>query len=156
MKKLVVLSILVVAVLLVGSPLLAQAVKGENVVVVKEPMTTKLAGGKTYVTNGNHQFFMTVDPKHPMNGASGDCDGACVMDTADSGTCMGSCTAVDRDGDIAFFTWDGLTEGGWKLAGGSGKWKGSSGQGTWKNTVDAIPGNFARNAWEGTMSMAKK
>jgi hypothetical protein len=69
---------------------------------------------------------------------------------------MGSCTEVDREGDIAFFTWDGQTEGGWKLAGGSGKWKGSSGQGTWKNTVVAAPGNFARIGWEGTMSMAKK
>lgn len=156
MRKLTIALAVFVSVVVAASAAVAQTVKGENVVVVKEPASTKLPNGKTYVTNGNHQFFMTADPKHPMNGASGDCDGACVMDTADSGTCMGSCTAVDRDGDIAFFTWDGLTEGGWKLAGGSGKWKGSSGQGTWKNTVTAIPGNFARNAWEGTMSMAKK
>jgi hypothetical protein len=156
MRKLTVLSILFVSVFLTAAASLAQAVKGENVVVLKESVTTKLADGKTYVTQGNHQFFMTADPKHPLNGASGDCDGACVMDASNTGTCMGSCTAVDREGDIAFFTWDGLTEGGWKLASGSGKWKGASGQGTWKSTVAAAPGNFARNGWEGTMSMAKK
>jgi len=156
MKKLVIFSVLLVSLLLAASAALAQAAKGENVVVPKDPMTTKLPSGKSYVTLGNHQVFVTSDPKHPLNGASGDCDGACVVDASNTGMCMGSCTAVDREGDIAFFTWDGQTEGTWKLAGGSGKWKGSSGQGTWKNTETAAPGNFARNAWEGTMSMAKK
>ena len=156
MKKLVIFSVLLVSLLLIASAASAQAVKGENVVVGKDAITTKLADGKTHVTQGNHQVFLTADPKHPLNGASGDCDGACVMDASNVAMCMGSCTEVDRDGDIAFFTWDGQTEGGWKLAGGSGKWKGSSGQGTWKNTVAAAPGNFARIAWEGTMSMAKK
>ncbi len=156
MKKLAILSILLVAFSFTAAPALAQSVKGENVVVLKDSTTTKLSSGKSYVTQGNHQVFLTSDSKHPMNGASGDCDGACVVDASNAGVCMGSCTAVDREGDIAFFTWDGQTEGTWKLAGGSGKWKGSSGQGTWKNTEAAAPGNFARNAWEGTMSMAKK
>lgn len=156
MRKLAIGCILLVALLVAASPALAQSVKGENVVVLKDSTTTKLTSGKSYVTQGNHQVFLTNDPKHPMNGASGDCDGACVVDASNAGMCMGSCTAVDREGDIAFFTWDGQTEGTWKLAGGSGKWKGSSGQGTWKNTEAAAPGNFARNAWEGTMSMAKK
>jgi len=155
MRKSAVLSILLVAVLLVASPAFAQSVKGENVVVVKDSTTTKLASGKSYVTTGNHQVFLTSDPKHPLNGASGDCDGACVIDGSNA-MCMGSCTAVDVDGDIAFFTWDGQNDGSWKLAGGSGKWKGSSGQGTWKNTSASAPGNFARNAWEGSMSMVKK
>jgi hypothetical protein len=156
MRKLGIFSILVCCLLLVASVSLAQSVKGENVVVGKDAITTKLADGKTYVTQGNHQVFLTADPKHPLNGASGDCDGACVMDASNVAMCMGSCTQVDREGDIAFFTWDGQTEGGWKLAGGSGKWKGATGQGTWKNSVAAAPGNFARIAWEGTMSMAKK
>ena len=154
MRKLGIFSTLVLCLLFSASVSFAQAVKGENVVVPKEAMTTKLAGGKTYVTQGNHQFFMTADPKHPMNGASGDCDGACVVDSSNAAMCMGSCTTVDRDGDIAFFTWDGQTEGTWKLAGGSGKWKGANGQGTWKGSPDAAPGNFGRNAWEGTMTMA--
>jgi hypothetical protein len=76
------------------------------------------------------------------------------MDAAGTATCMGSCTWVDRDGDIAFFTWDGQDAGAWKLADGTGKWKGASGQGTWKNTGSA-PGNLARNAWEGTFTMKK-
>jgi hypothetical protein len=156
MRKFVVFSAVLVSFVLVSSVSLAQAVKGENVVVNKDAITTKLAGGKTYVTQGNHQFFMTADPKHPLNGASGDCDGACVVDASNAGMCMGSCTAVDREGDIAFFTWDGQTEGTWKLAGGTGKWKGASGQGTWKGSPDASPGNFGRNAWEGTMTMAAK
>jgi hypothetical protein len=149
------LSTLIVTLCLVASVAVAQTpVKGENVVVGKDPITTKLADGKSYVTQGNHQVFLTADPKHPLNGASGDCDGACVVDSSNLAMCMGSCTQVDRDGDLAFFTWDGQTEGTWKLAGGSGKWKGASGQGTWKNSVAAAPGNFARIAWEGTMTMA--
>lgn len=154
MRKLTVFSILLPSLFLVASVSFAQAVKGENVVVGKEAITTKLANGKTFLTQGNHQVFLTADPKHPLNGASGDCDGACVVDATNVAMCMGSCTLVDREGDLAFFTWDGQTEGGWKFAGGSGKWKGSSGQGTWKNTVAAAPGNFARIGWEGTMSMA--
>jgi hypothetical protein len=155
MRKLSVFSILLVGTLLTASVSLGQALKGLNVVVMKEPVTTKLAGGKTYVTQGNHQVFMTNDPKHPINQGSGDCDGACVMGGSNA-VCMGSCTVVDVDGDVAFFTWDGQTEGGWKLAGGSGKWKGASGQGTWKGNPDATAGNFGRNSWEGTMSMPAK
>jgi hypothetical protein len=156
MRKLGIFSILVVCLFLAASVSPAQAVKGDTVVVQKEPVTTKLAGGKSYVTAGNHQAFMTSDPKHPLNGASGDCDGACVTD-ASSAMCMGSCTVVDRDGDLVFFTWDGSqTEGGWKLDGGSGKWKGSTGSGTWKSAAAASAGNFGRNSFEGTMSMAKK
>lgn len=156
MRKVTVFWIVLVSLFLVASISLAQAVKGENVVVPKEPVTTKLAGGKTYVTQGNHQYFMTVDPKHPMNGASGDCDGACVVDANNAAICMGSCTTVDREGDIAFFTWDGRTEGTWKLVGGSGKWKRSTGQGTWKGSADAAPGNFGHNAWEGTITLEPK
>jgi hypothetical protein len=155
MRKLTVLSILLVSLFLVASVSLAQAVSGTNVVVPKETVTTKLASGKSYVSQGNHQFFMTADPKHPLNSASGDCDGACVVDASNAAMCMGSCTVVDREGDVAFFTWDGgLANGNWKLASGSGKWKGASGQGTWKNAEAAVAGNFARNTWEGTMSMA--
>jgi hypothetical protein len=156
MRKLTVFSILLVGTFFAASVSLAQAARGENILVPKDPVTTKLPSGKSYVALGSHQVFLTSDPKHALNGASGDCDGACVVDASNTGMCMGSCTVVDREGDIAFFTWDGQTEGSWKLAGGSGKWKGSSGQGTWKNSETAAPGNFARNAWEGTMSMAKK
>jgi hypothetical protein len=156
MKKLAIVSALLVFLLLAASPALAQAARGENIAVLKDSVTTKLPGGRSYVTTGNRQVMMTVDPKHPLNGASGDCDGACVMDESGASTCMGSCTFVDREADIAFFTWDGLTEGGWKLAGGSGKWKGASGQGTWKNTETVVPGKFLRNGWEGTITMVKK
>jgi hypothetical protein len=156
MRKLVIVSMVLVSLLIAASPALAQAAKGENVAALKESVTTKLAGGKSYMTVGSRQICTTADPKHPLNGASGDCDGACVIDAAGTATCMGSCTWVDRDGDIAFSTWDGQDAGTWKLADGTGKWKGASGQGTWKNTVAAVPGNFARNGWEGTMSMAKK
>jgi hypothetical protein len=156
MRKLTVFSILLGFAFLTASVSLAQAAKGENVVVLKDSMTTKLPSGKSYVTLGNHQVFVTADPKHALNGAAGDCDGACIVDASNAGMCMGSCTVVDREGDMVFFTWDGQNEGTWKLAGGSGKWKGSSGQGTWKNTEAAVAGNFSRNSWEGTMSMAAK
>ncbi len=152
MRKLTTVSLLLAAGVLAASPVLAQAAKGENIVVPKDSVSTKLPDGKTYMTIGNRQVCTTADPKHPLNGASGDCDGACVIDASGKSTCMGSCTWVDRDGDVAFFTWDGLDTGGWKLAGGTGKWKAASGQGTWKNLGNA-PGNFSRDTWEGSISM---
>lgn len=154
MNKLATVLVPVVAAVLAAPPAFAQAVKGENIVVMKEPVTTKLPSGKTYVSLGDHQLCTTADPKHPLNGASGNCDGACLIDAAGKSTCMGSCTWVDHDGEMAFFTWDGQESGGWKLAGGSGKWKDAGGQGTWKNT-GMQPGNFAHNAWEGTITMKK-
>lgn len=154
MKKFAIVSVLLAVAILAASPVFAQAAKGENIAALNDSVTTKLASGKTYMTVGSRQVCMTADPKHPLNGASGDCGGACVTDTAGASTCMGSCTWVDRDGDVAFFTWDGQEAGSWRLAGGTGKWKETSAQGTWKNTGLA-PGNLARNAWEGTFTMKK-
>jgi len=154
MKKLNTVLVALAVGVLAASSSFAQAVKGDNVVVAKDPVSTKLANGKTYLELADHQLCMTADPKHPLNGASGNCSGACLVDAAGASTCMGSCTWVDHDTDMAFFTWDGQTSGGWKLVGGSGKWKDASGQGTWKST-DPTAGNVARNAWEGTITMKK-
>lgn len=155
MNKRVLVPVLLVSGVLVASSALAQAAKGTNVVAAKDSVTTKLDGGKSYMTVGSRQACTTADSNHPLNGASGDCDGACVVDAAGKMTCMGSCTWVDRDGDIAFFTWDGTRDAGtWKLPGGTGKWQGSTGQGTWK-AAGLMPGNFARNTWEGTFAMKK-
>jgi hypothetical protein len=133
---------------------LGQTVRGDNVVVMKDPVTTALAGGASYVTAGNRQFATIEDPKHPLNGAAGDCDGACVIGADKKSVCMGSCTWVDRGGDLVFFTWDGQDQGSWKLLGGTGKWKDASGQGTWK-TGPMSAGGFGHNVWEGTMQMKK-
>lgn len=154
MKKLVFFSALLAAVALAATPAHAQATKGENIVVMKDSATTKLPGGKSYMTQGNRQICTSADAKNPLNGASGDCDGACLIDAAGNATCMGSCAWVDHDGELVFITWDGQTAGSWKVAGGTGKWKASSGGGTWKN-ADSVAGNFARDTWEGTFSMKK-
>src|SRR5206468_9618714 len=61
MRKLTVFSILLVSLFLAASVSLAQTVSGSNVVVPKEMVTTKLASGKSYVSQGNHQLFMTAD-----------------------------------------------------------------------------------------------
>ena len=146
--------LLALAVGVVGaSPAFAQAVKGTNIVASAVPVTTKLASGKTHIFLADQQLCQTADPKHPLNGASGNCPGGCVVDAAGAATCMGSCTWVDEGGDMAFFTWDGsATSGGWKLVGGSGKWKTAKGQGTWKSR-GVSAGNVNRNDWEGTITM---
>lgn len=130
----------------------AATAKGENVVVPKPAEITQLADGQVYATAGSRQVCVTADPAHPLNGASGDCDGACVGPADGEMTCMGSCTWVDRDGDLAFFTWNGQNEGSWAMVGGSGKWAAAKGQGTWKATA-MTAGGFGRNAWEGTIEM---
>jgi hypothetical protein len=145
----------VVVFLIVPLAAFGQTVRGDNVVVMKDPVTTALAGGASYVTQGNRQIASIEDPKHPLNGASGDCDGACVIGADKKSVCMGSCTWVDRGGDIAFFTWDGADQGGWKLLGGSGKYKDATGEGTWKSGPMSA-GGFGHNIWQGTMQMTKK
>jgi hypothetical protein len=155
MRKFIVGLALLIAVIFAAPPAFAQAAKGENVVAIREPVTTKLAGGKSYMTQSSGQVCMTSDPKHPLNGASGDCSGACLVDAAGSATCMGSCTWVDRESDIVFITWVGQEAGSWKLDGGTGKWKNSSAQGTWKAAPETTAGNIGRNSWEGTFTMKK-
>jgi hypothetical protein len=152
-KTSTVLSVMAAGVLAASSSF-AQAAKGENVVMAREPVTTKLASGKTFLELTSHQLCQTADAKHALNGASGPCSGGCLVDATGASTCMGSCLWVDRDSDVAFFTWDGQTSGGWKLAGGSGKWKDASGQGTWASAAPTA-GNISRNAWEGTITMKK-
>ncbi len=74
-------------------------------------------------------IFTTTDPNHPLNQASGDCDGACIIDADGNAICMGSCTWVDSDGHLAFFTWTGQDKGSWRLIGGSGKYAHATGWG---------------------------
>jgi hypothetical protein len=65
---------------------------------------------------------------------------------------MGSCTWVDKDGDLALFTWDGQTSGNWKLVGGSGKYAYATGKGTWEGT-GAYPGGIVKNSWQGEINI---
>lgn len=131
----------------------AGEVSGGNIVVLKPTATTELPNGAVYSTTGNSQVCETSDPGHPLNDASGDCDGGCVSASGGAPSCMGSCTWVDTDGDLVFFTWaGGENEGTWELRGGSGKWADASGSGTWETTAVYV-GNMARNSWSGTMEM---
>lgn len=130
--KRVLLTTTTTAVLLVVTSSLAIAgeVGGNNIAVPKPMNTTELPNGLIYATTGNSNVCTMNDADHPLNGAAGDCDGACVIDADDNATCMGSCTWVDKDGHLAFFTWTGQTEGTWRLVGGSGKYAHAAGKGT--------------------------
>ncbi len=142
------------AVVLVAATSIAAAgeVGGHNFVVSNPPTTSELPSGITYTSVGNHQVFTTSDSSHPLNRSSGDCNGACVADAEGNTTCMGSCSIVDTDGDLAFFTWDGQNEGHWWLKGGTGKYAKASGQGDWK--ADAVyAGGITGNSWQGTIDM---
>ena len=141
--------------LLVASAQFAAAgeAAGNNIVVVKPATTTQLPNGMTYTTTGNSQVCLMTDPDHPLNDATGDCDGACVGTGDSDPACMGSCTWVDSDGDIAFFTWEGNgTQGTWKMENGTGKWAAASGSGTWE-TTGAFTGGLVRNSWSGSIEM---
>ena len=143
------------ALIVVASATMAVAgeVSAQNIVVAKPSMTSQLANGKTYFTIGSRQVCEMTDPSHPLNDASGDCDGACVSEGDGTPTCMGSCTLVDTDGDIAFFTWTGGgAEGTWEMQGGSGKWANASGSGTWQSAAVFV-GNMERSSWSGSIEM---
>ena len=106
---------------------------GHNFVVSQSPQITELPDGKVYMTVRGEQVCTTADADHPLNRAAGTCDGGCVTDNSGVTTCMGSCTWIDRDGEMAFFTWDGQDEGRWALRGGTGKWAKATGEGTWED-----------------------
>ena len=145
---------LAVSALLVGVAPMAFAGEagGHNLVVTKPSMTTELPNGMSYTSIGTHQVCMTTDPGSPLNRASGDCDGACVAAADGNATCMGSCTWLDSEGDVAFFTWNGATEGSWSLKGGTGKYAEASGEGTWK-TDGFYAGEITGNTWQGTIEI---
>ncbi len=70
MRKLTTVSLLLAAGVLAASPVLAQAAKGENIVVPKDSVSTKLPDGKTYMTIGNRQVCTTADrPANPLSRA---------------------------------------------------------------------------------------
>jgi len=153
MKRFLTISIVSgLALIATASVALAGEVDGHNFVTPKASVTTELPSGVVYTTLGNHQVCTTKDPNHPMHRASGDCDGACVTKPEGEPTCMGSCTWVDQDGDLAFFVWDGAEEGHWSLKGGSGKYAEASGHGTWKGDA-AYAGGITGNSWSGVIEM---
>jgi hypothetical protein len=138
--------------LLASSVAVAGEAGGTNVVVPKPTTTTDLGNGLVYETTGNSQVCFTTDPNHALNRASGDCDGACVRRGDEDPACMGSCSWVDTDGDLAFFIWEGQNEGTWKMKGGTGKWAGASGKGSWKASA-LYAGGMGANSWEGSIEM---
>ncbi|MGB3562521.1 MAG: hypothetical protein WBH75_02685 [Thermoanaerobaculia bacterium] len=153
MKRVLIYTTTAAVVLIVtASMAIAGEVGGNNFAVAKPVTSTELPNGMTYATTGNSNVCTTTDPNHPLNQASGDCDGACIIDANDNATCMGSCTWVDKDGHLAFFTWTGQNEGNWRLVGGSGKYAHATGRGTWEGT-GLYAGGILRNTWSGEIDI---
>jgi hypothetical protein len=151
-RSLIILVICTVALGVGVTKALAGEASGHNVVVIKPTETTELGEGLVYAKTANSQVCVTTDPSHPLNGASGDCSGACVRQGDADPACMGSCTWVDREGDLAFFTWTGENEGTWKIQGGTGKWANASGSGKWKSSA-IYAGGMGANSWKGSIEM---
>ncbi len=149
-RRPIILAIYAVALFAGVTTTLAGEASGLNVVVAKPTETTELGGGVVYATTANSQVCVTTDPSHPLNRASGDCSGACVSQGDGDPACMGSCTWVDSEGDIAFFTWTGQNEGTWKMQGGTGKWARASGGGTWMASA-IYAGGMGANSWKGSI-----
>lgn len=148
------ITIIVCAAALVGAATAAHAgeVSGMNILTPRPSETTDLGNGIVYQTTVSSGVITTADPDHPLNAASGYCSGGCVSKGEDAPSCMGSCTWADTDGDLAFSTWTGQTEGTWKMDGGTGKWAKATGSGTWKASA-VYAGGAAANSWHGSMAM---
>ena len=152
MKRFLIYSTAFVMVLGLAAIANAGEVGGHNIAQAKKSIETDLGNGKMFVTTGNHTVCRTTDANHPLNDASGDCDGGCVMNAEGDGECLGSCTWADKDGDLAFFTWSGVTSGTWKFRGGTGKYAEATGKGTWE-TSGVYAGGMVRNSWSGAIEM---
>ncbi len=152
MKRHLTITLAVLALVAPASIASAGEVSGHNFVVSDPTTMTELPSGAVYTALRGRQICTTVDPSHPLNRASGNCDGGCVTDTEGNTTCMGSCTWVDMDGDLVFFTWNGQDEGKWWMKGGTGKYAGGSGEGTWVADA-AYAGEVTGNSWKGTIDL---
>ena len=83
----------------------------------------------------------------PLDKAHQVCHATCRVATLGA-QCMGYCSAVDDDGDVAWVTWDRVDETGgtWKFLGGTGKYEGETGGGNW--TVGGQQGpHMVSNTW---------
>ena len=86
----------------------------------------------------------------PLDRAHQVCHATCRVATLGA-QCMGYCSAVDDDGDVAWITWDRKddTGGSWEYLGGTGKYEGETGGGTW--TVGGEHGpSMVSNFWART------
>ena len=97
---------------------------------------------------------------HPMQGASGPCNGSFVMmDGAVSGG--GHCLLEDASGDLNVVRFDvedraedGTLTGMWSVMGGTGKWKGATGEGRFESMTDQGSGQTT-NMFTGEIAMAE-
>jgi hypothetical protein len=128
------------------------AMTGENIVVASNPTIEEQEDGSTYMHLSDSHVLRTGTPGDPFDKATMNCAGSCLVAESGDGTCLGSCSGRDRDGELFLFTWDGFVGGGWELTGGTGKWADSKGSGTWE-AMAPLANGMGMNSWEGTVTL---
>ncbi len=101
-----------------------------------------ISDGHAVVKTQTDYDSFEVAAGHPLEGASGSCFGAVLINGAGvSGT--GNCVFDTASGDKAVMTWTatGLGEGGaltgdWTVSGGSGNWASATGGGSFSSLTD--------------------
>ena len=126
------------ALIAIGQPMAAEK-KVSGIVANKlmEPIVTKFDDRHSIMKVGNEGIVITDDPKHPQNGFKSACTGLFNV-AADGKTAegKGSCNYSDKDGDVAWLSWEGTFAGGtWTYDGGTGKFATLVGSGTYTETA---------------------
>ena len=116
--------------------------------------TVTLADGRSLVENTIHSVLIEDDPQSPTHLMAQDCGGTNVLGS--DGTpiqIVGSCTAIDADGDLFYISYQNTPEGGtWRYMGGTGKFDGVEGDGT-TELVAMGPDGRLTIRYEGTINM---
>lgn len=137
---------------------LAQAAEGSGSVtyVTTWTQTMKQPGGRALQYAHLKGVILTDKADGPFHLSAQDCSGSVAIGAdgkvEDS---AGSCTAVDKDGDIWWLSYhDGPQEHTWAIIGGTGKYKGIKGGGTTTDLVLTADGRQVIT-WKGSWTMMK-
>jgi hypothetical protein len=115
--------------------------------------SNKLADGRAMVTFRENGIIRDNDATSPLNLSAQDCEGTFSV-AADGKSSMGggSCTAVDKDGDVWWLWWTASGgDGKWGAIGGTGKYEGVTGNGTTHD--DAAMADRMAITYAGTLTL---
>jgi hypothetical protein len=137
---------------------LAQAAEGGGTVTYVQTWSevTKLPGGRSLQRAYLKGVILMDKADGLFHLQTQDCSGSTAIG-ADGKVddSAGSCTAVDKDGDVWWLSYHNGPQGNtWTIIGGTGKYKGMKGGGTSVDLVLTADGRLV-NSWKGSWTMMK-
>ena len=126
-----------------------------NVVYTLTPLSSDALPGGSLINQAILKgIVLADDPNHPLHLTAQDCSGGSIAD--DQGKMMegaGSCTMVDRDGDVWWLWYHNRGDDRqWGAIAGTGKYDGVTGSGVTAELAATADGRLAIS-WQGTLTL---